>query len=215
MFLVSIGYTMVIPFLPLYLLEIGVPEESIALWTGIVFSSCFLVAGIMGPVWGRWRIRGARNRWRSVRGVSRFFLSLLRAVPECLADDSGSCLYGILEWLRRSVDGDHLRQCGPEESGSHARNGADSTHRGRHRRASCGRHAGTSHRYTEYLLYFRGVPLVRRRARHPLYQRAEDGNGEKVESKDTTIEKTSRMPSITDTFGKFSSSLSVCRRRSS
>lgn len=53
MFLVSIGYTMVIPFLPLYLLEIGVPEESIALWTGIVFSSCFLVAGIMGPVWGK------------------------------------------------------------------------------------------------------------------------------------------------------------------
>lgn len=53
MFLVSIGYTMVIPFLPLYLLDIGVPEESIALWTGVVFSSCFLVAGIMGPVWGK------------------------------------------------------------------------------------------------------------------------------------------------------------------
>ena len=53
MFLVSIGYTMVIPFLPLYLLDIGVPEESIAIWTGVVFSSCFLVAGIMGPVWGK------------------------------------------------------------------------------------------------------------------------------------------------------------------
>ena len=53
MFLVSIGYTMVIPFLPLYLLDIGVSEESIAIWTGVVFSSCFLVAGIMGPIWGK------------------------------------------------------------------------------------------------------------------------------------------------------------------
>lgn len=53
MFLVSAGYTMVIPFLPLYLLSMGVPEESITLWTGIVFSICFLIAGIMGPVWGK------------------------------------------------------------------------------------------------------------------------------------------------------------------
>lgn len=52
MFLVSSGYTMVIPFLPLYLEEMGVPEGEISLWTGLVFSSCFLVAAVMGPVWG-------------------------------------------------------------------------------------------------------------------------------------------------------------------
>ena len=112
-------------------------------------------------------------------GAARLFLPFLRVVSECLADDSGSCLYGILEWLRRCVDGDHLRQCGSEESGSHAWDGADSTHRGRHRGASCGRDAGTSHRYTEYLLYFGGVSLVRCRARHPLCQRAEAGDDEK------------------------------------
>lgn len=53
MFLVAIGYTMVIPFLPLYLLEMGVPDDKIALWTGLVFSICFLVAGMMGPIWGK------------------------------------------------------------------------------------------------------------------------------------------------------------------
>ena len=53
MFLVASGYTMVIPFLPLYLGELGVPDHEIALWTGLVFSSCFLVAGIMGPIWGK------------------------------------------------------------------------------------------------------------------------------------------------------------------
>lgn len=31
MFLVSAGYTMVIPFLPLYLSELGVPEEQLTL----------------------------------------------------------------------------------------------------------------------------------------------------------------------------------------
>ncbi len=53
MFLVAIGYTMVIPFLPLYLLEIGVPPSRIALWSGLVFSICFFIAGVMGPVWGK------------------------------------------------------------------------------------------------------------------------------------------------------------------
>ncbi|HBK27128.1 MAG TPA: hypothetical protein DDY92_00915, partial [Dialister sp.] len=53
MFLVAIGYTMVIPFLPLYLLHLGVPDSEISLWTGIVFSICFLIAGVMGPIWGK------------------------------------------------------------------------------------------------------------------------------------------------------------------
>lgn len=53
MFLVSAGYTMVIPFLPLYLSELGVPEEQLTLWTGLVFSSCFFVAALMGPIWGK------------------------------------------------------------------------------------------------------------------------------------------------------------------
>lgn len=62
MFLVSSGYTMVIPFLPLYLGELGVPDNEISLWTGLVFSSCFLVAGIMGPVWGKLADSGGKKK---------------------------------------------------------------------------------------------------------------------------------------------------------
>lgn len=49
----SICYTMLVPFLPVYLLELGVGEGSVAMWSGVVFSVTFLVAGIMAPIWGR------------------------------------------------------------------------------------------------------------------------------------------------------------------
>ena len=62
MFLVASGYTMVIPFLPLYLGELGVPDNEISFWTGIVFSSCFLVAGVMGPVWGKLADSGGKKK---------------------------------------------------------------------------------------------------------------------------------------------------------
>lgn len=53
MTVLSICYTMLVPFLPVYLLELGVPDTHAAIWSGMVFSITFLVAGIMAPVWGR------------------------------------------------------------------------------------------------------------------------------------------------------------------
>ena len=44
---------MCVPFLPVYLLELGAPKEDIEMWSALVFSSCFLIAGIMAPVWGK------------------------------------------------------------------------------------------------------------------------------------------------------------------
>lgn len=52
-FFTSSSYTMCVPFLPVYLLELGAPEETIELWSALVFSSCFLIAGIMAPIWGK------------------------------------------------------------------------------------------------------------------------------------------------------------------
>lgn len=49
----AFSYTMIIPFLPLFLLEIGASQDNVALWSGIVFSSTFLVSAIMAPVWGK------------------------------------------------------------------------------------------------------------------------------------------------------------------
>ncbi len=48
------SYTMLIPFLPLYLTtELGVGPEAVNLWSGIVFSGSFVVSAVMAPIWGR------------------------------------------------------------------------------------------------------------------------------------------------------------------
>ena len=53
MSLLAICYTMIIPFLPVYLLELGVEQEQLAIWSGLSFSISFFIAAIMAPVWGR------------------------------------------------------------------------------------------------------------------------------------------------------------------
>lgn len=52
--LMSASYTMLIPFLPLYLLnELGASPESLNMWTGAIFAVSFGVCAIMAPIWGR------------------------------------------------------------------------------------------------------------------------------------------------------------------
>ena len=53
MSLLAICYTMIIPFLPVYLLELGVDQEELAIWSGLSFSISFFIAAIMAPIWGR------------------------------------------------------------------------------------------------------------------------------------------------------------------
>lgn len=53
MTVLAIAYTMLVPFLPIYLLELGVSQDNVALWSGAVFGITFLVAGIMAPIWGK------------------------------------------------------------------------------------------------------------------------------------------------------------------
>ena len=51
--LMSLSYTMLIPFLPMYLInELGVDQSRVKLCSGIVFSASFLISGVMAPVWG-------------------------------------------------------------------------------------------------------------------------------------------------------------------
>src|SRR5690554_8059281 len=52
--MVMSGMTMIIPFLPLYIQELGVTDEKqVALWAGIIFAGNFVTAFIFQPVWGR------------------------------------------------------------------------------------------------------------------------------------------------------------------
>ena len=51
--LTSASYTMIMPFLPMYLLELGVTQEEVAMWSGAVFSASFFVGAVMAPIWGK------------------------------------------------------------------------------------------------------------------------------------------------------------------
>ncbi|SDF46197.1 MFS transporter [Sporolituus thermophilus] len=46
-------YTMLLPFLPLYLYDLGTPAATISLWSGLIFAATFFVSTIMSPFWGR------------------------------------------------------------------------------------------------------------------------------------------------------------------
>ncbi len=53
-FSVFTGFAFVIPFLPLYVRELGVAEpEAAALWAGVLIGVSPLLAGLLAPVWGR------------------------------------------------------------------------------------------------------------------------------------------------------------------
>lgn len=52
-FFACASYTMVVPFLPIYLLhELHVPQDNVNFWSGLVYSVTFLGAAIMAPYWG-------------------------------------------------------------------------------------------------------------------------------------------------------------------
>ncbi len=53
-FMMSSGYTMLVPFLPMFLLQdLHVPHEDVTMWTGAIFSVTFMVSTILAPIWGR------------------------------------------------------------------------------------------------------------------------------------------------------------------
>lgn len=52
--IMSAGYSMLIPFLPMYLLkELHVDPAHVSMWSGAVYSVTFLLGGLMAPIWGK------------------------------------------------------------------------------------------------------------------------------------------------------------------
>lgn len=52
-FLVCASYTMVVPFLPLFLIqELALPAANAKMWSGVIIAITFVLAGIMAPYWG-------------------------------------------------------------------------------------------------------------------------------------------------------------------
>lgn len=60
--LMSASYTMLIPFLPMYLIqELGVETAEVNWWSSIIFAVSFLISGIFAPIWGAMSDKGSRK----------------------------------------------------------------------------------------------------------------------------------------------------------
>ncbi len=52
-FLTGAAFSLIMPFLPLYVEELGVSgHQSLNMWSGLVFSITFLFSAIAAPFWG-------------------------------------------------------------------------------------------------------------------------------------------------------------------
>jgi DHA1 family multidrug resistance protein-like MFS transporter len=52
-FLASVSWTQVIPFLPLFVKELGIDGKDLLLWTGILFSAQSMASIVAQPFWGK------------------------------------------------------------------------------------------------------------------------------------------------------------------
>jgi len=61
-FTTIVAMTLLLPFLPLYVQQLGVSEPaSIARWSGAIFGATFLTAALLSPLWGRLADRYGRK----------------------------------------------------------------------------------------------------------------------------------------------------------
>lgn len=51
-FIAMIGMSACIPFLPLFVLELGVAKEDAALWSGVITAAPFVMSALLTPLWG-------------------------------------------------------------------------------------------------------------------------------------------------------------------
>jgi DHA1 family multidrug resistance protein-like MFS transporter len=98
-FVVFTGFAFVLPFLPLYVRQLGVAsDEAVALWSGVLVGISPLIAGLMAPVWGRLADRHGQKRMVVRALVSYVFLLGLSAaathVHHLLALRIGVGLFG-------------------------------------------------------------------------------------------------------------------------
>ena len=79
-FVVFTGFAFVLPFLPLYVRELGVQrEEDVAQWAGILIGIAPLLAGLLAPLWGRLADRYGQKRMAVRALLSYVVLMVLTA----------------------------------------------------------------------------------------------------------------------------------------
>jgi len=77
-FFTSASFSMVIPFLPIFLPEIGV-KEHVEMWSGLLFSAAFFAGAIASPFWGRVADRFGRKPMIIRAGFFLFVIYTLTA----------------------------------------------------------------------------------------------------------------------------------------
>jgi MFS transporter, DHA1 family, multidrug resistance protein len=99
-FVVFTGFAFVLPFLPLFVRELGVHKEDAALWAGALIGISPLLAGLLAPVWGRLADRYGQKRMALRALVSYVALlalsALVRDVYQLLACRIGIGLAGSI-----------------------------------------------------------------------------------------------------------------------
>ncbi|TMV48434.1 multidrug efflux MFS transporter [Paenibacillus mesophilus] len=61
-FLVMAGMTMIIPFLPLYIQDLGITDPGeVAFWSGVIFAGNFVTSFLFQPLWGKLADRYGRK----------------------------------------------------------------------------------------------------------------------------------------------------------
>ena len=98
-FVVFTGFAFVLPFLPLYVKELGVADdEHAALWAGVLIAVAPLLAGLLAPVWGRLADRYGQKPM-AVRALASYVVllglsALVQDVWQLFALRSGIGLFG-------------------------------------------------------------------------------------------------------------------------
>lgn len=77
-FFTAASFSMVIPFLPIFLLQIGV-HEHIEMWSGLIFSSAFFAGAIATPFWGSMADKYGRKPMIIRAGIALFVIYTLMA----------------------------------------------------------------------------------------------------------------------------------------
>ena len=88
-FIAMLGLSMIIPFLPFYVRELGVTEkEAVKIWSGFIFSAPFMVSAFLQPLWGVLGDRYGRKPMvvRAMLGLAlaNFLMGFAQSAPQLL-----------------------------------------------------------------------------------------------------------------------------------
>jgi DHA1 family multidrug resistance protein-like MFS transporter len=88
--LIFFGYTLVMPFLPTFVRELGITSKAgVAFWSGLLLSVSPLVAAVCGPVWGRigdrWGLKLMAQRATVANALLWFCMGFAQNVYQLLA----------------------------------------------------------------------------------------------------------------------------------